>query len=764
MEPVVRTKAAADDAGEKNGARYTADTFPVLQMSCAACAVSVESTLKATRGVRDAAVNFANQTAWVEYDRKEINPAGLQGAVRSVGYDLVVNVENPYEVQEESRRTHYKQLSNRTLWAFILAVPVMILSMSNIAEAPSRFISMFLTAVVIIGSGKTFFVNAWRQGLHGKANMDTLVALSTGIAFAFSVFNTLFPQFWWSRGLEPHVYYEAAAGIVAFISLGKLLEERAKSKTNSALRRLMGLQPNTVRILIGGQEQELPLASVKPEQVIAVRAGEKIPVDGVVVDGSSYVDESMITGEPVPAKVTAGKKLFAGTLNLHGSFLLRAEKVGDETLLSQIIKTVRRAQGSKAPVQHLVDKIAGIFVPVVMGLAAVTFAVWMIAGGEAAFSHALLTSVSVLVIACPCALGLATPTAIMVGMGKGAENNILVKDAESLEQAERIDTLILDKTGTITEGRPVVTDLLWRIPHDDVQNLQDVLYTLESKSAHPLALAVTAKLKENGAKSILHDSFESITARGVTGIFDGQHFYMGNRNMLDERGMVLPEDLKAKAASLQSQARTVVYFTDEKMVLALIAIADKVKATSKEAIRSLQAQGIDVFILTGDNEQTAKAVAEHVGIKNYQADLLPGEKAEFVRSLQRKGKVVGMAGDGINDSEALAVADVSIAMGTGSDIAMDVAKMTLITSDLRSIPMALKLSSKTVRGIRQNLFWAFIYNVIGIPLAAGVLYPVNGFLLDPMIAAIAMALSSISVVSNSLRLKFAKLSPDESGD
>jgi Cu2+-exporting ATPase len=756
MEPEVRTEATAKDAA-KNGASYTADTFPVLQMSCAACAVSVESTLKATPGVRDAAVNFANQTAWVEYDRQETNPAEIQQSVRSVGYDLVVNVENPYVVQEESRRTHYTRLRNRTLWAFVLAVPVMILSMSNIAEAPSRFISMFLTAVVIIVSGKTFFVNAWRQGLRGKANMDTLVALSAGIAFAFSLFNTLFPQFWWSRGLEPHVYYEAAAGIVAFISLGKLLEERAKSKTNSALRRLMGLQSNTVRILVGGKEEEIPLASVKPEQVIAVRAGEKIPVDGVVIDGASYVDESMITGEPVPAKATAGKKVFAGTLNQRGSFLLRAEKVGDETLLSQIIKAVRHAQGSKAPVQHLVDKIAGIFVPVVMGLAALTFAVWMMAGGEAAFSHALLTSVSVLVIACPCALGLATPTALMVGIGKGAENNILVKDAASLEQAERIDTIVLDKTGTITEGRPAVTDLLWTIPDDHVRNLQDVLYTLESQSAHPLAFAVISKLKERGAKSIPHDSFESITARGVKGTIAGQHFYIGNRNMLNEQGMLLSEDLRAKALSLQAQAKTVVYFTDEKEVLALIAIADKVRPTSKEAISSLQAKGIEVFLLTGDNEQTAKAVAGHVGIKHYRADLLPGEKAEFVRSLQRKGKVVGMAGDGINDSEALAVADLSIAMGTGSDIAMDVAKMTLISSDLRSIPMALKLSSKTVRGIRQNLFWAFIYNVIGIPLAAGVLYPVNGFLLDPMIAAIAMALSSVSVVSNSLRLKFARL-------
>lgn len=730
------------------------ETFPVLEMTCAACAISVESMLKATPGVNNAAVNFANQTAWVEYDNTAATRESLQNAVRSIGYDLVVNAEDPQAVQEEAQRKHFRAVKNRTIWAFALALPGMVIGMFFMDLPYANHISMVLTAPVVFYFGRTFFINAWKQARHGKANMDTLVALSTGIAFFFSAFNTFFPEFWHARGLHAHVYFEAAAMVVAFISLGKLLEEKAKSNTSSAIRKLMGLQPRTVRILVDGMEQEVPAASVKVGHTVIVRPGEKVPVDGFVTHGSSYVDESMISGEPIPVEKKPGEKVYAGTVNQKGSFRFEAEKVGGETVLAQIIKMVQQAQGSKAPVQKLVDKVAGIFVPVVIGIAILTFIAWLVIGGENAFTHGLLTAVTVLVIACPCALGLATPTAIMVGVGKGAENNILIKDAESLELAHKVNAVILDKTGTITEGKPVVTDLEW---FADARSHRDILYALESQSEHPLAEAVANRLREEGAKSVLVDSFQSITARGVAGAVNGKRYFVGNRKMATENNISVGETVASLASRLQEEAKTVVYFTDDRAVLAVVAIADKIKATSKAAINALQSRGIDVYMLTGDNTQTASAVARQVGLKHFRAEVLPSDKAEFVKDLQEQGKVVAMVGDGINDSQALAQADVSIAMGKGSDIAMDVAKMTLITSDLQAIPKALNLSGKTVMGIRQNLFWAFIYNLIGIPIAAGLLYPLNGFLLDPMIAGAAMALSSVSVVGNSLRLRSAKL-------
>ena len=736
--------------------QYKKETFPVLEMTCAACAVSVESMLKSTAGVKDAGVNFANQTAWVEYDTKQAKPIDLQNSVRSIGYDLIVDVEDPQAVQEEAQRNHYEAVKKRTIWSSILALPVVIIGMFLMDLPYGNYISMALTAPVVFYFGRNFFINAWKQAKHGKANMDTLVALSTGIAFVFSVFNTFFPEFWHARGLHAHVYYEAAAVVIAFISLGKLLEEKAKSNTSSAIKKLMGLQPKTVRAIVDGVEQEIPIAVVKVGYKLIVRPGEKIPVDGIVVNGSSYVDESMISGEPVPVEKKSGEKVFAGTINQKGSFQFEAQKVGGDTILAQIIKMVQQAQGSKAPVQKLVDKIAGIFVPVVIAIAIVTFIVWMVLGGDNAFTHALLTSVTVLVIACPCALGLATPTAIMVGVGKGAENNILIKDAESLELAHKVNAVILDKTGTITEGKPVVTDMTWD-SNSENELAKQILLSLESQSEHPLAEAVVNKLKSDSITSLPLDSFESITARGVKGTKSDKVYFVGNRKLIDEHNIKLSDKLIELSSRLQNDAKTVVYFADQNRVVAVIAIADKIKATSKNAIESLQRKGIEVYMLTGDNEQTAKAVANQVGLKHYKAEVLPSEKASFVKELQRQGKIVAMVGDGINDSHALAEADISIAMGKGSDIAMDVAKMTLITSDLQSIPKALNLSTKTVRGIKQNLFWAFIYNVIGIPIAAGILYPVNGFLLDPMIAGAAMALSSVSVVGNSLRLKAAKI-------
>jgi Cu2+-exporting ATPase len=741
-------------------------TFPVLGMTCAGCAASVESMLGATEGVISAQVNFASNTVLVEY-KKDVTPETMQKALQSVGYDIIVDAEDPNAAQEEARHEHYEKVKKQTIGAAILTLPIFILGMFFMEWIPGRWISLALSLPVLFYFGQGFYINAWKQARFGKANMDTLVALSTGIAFIFSLFNTLFPEFWHSRGVHPHVYYEAATVIITFISFGKLLEERAKSGTSEALKKLMGLQPKTLKVLIDGQEKELPIASVLVGNEIIVRPGEKIPVDGTVSSGESYIDESMISGEPLPVSKKAGEKVFSGTVNQRGSFQFIAEKVGSETLLSQIIRKVQEAQGSKAPVQKLVDKIAGIFVPTVMGISILTFTIWMLVGGEDAFTHALLTSVAVLVIACPCALGLATPTAIMVGMGKGAENQILIKDAESLELGHKVNAVILDKTGTITEGKPTVTGLWlagevvsdgeqsqWTM--DQRRNLS-LLLAIESKSEHPLAEAVVKFLQKENVESTQLDNFESVTGRGVKAWKDSNLFLVGNEKFLVENQVNLDSKLTQKSESWSKEAKTVIFFADENKVLAILAISDRVKKSSQSAIEKLKSKGIEVYMLTGDNQQTAAAVAREVGVTDFKAGVMPSDKADFIKELQAKGKIVAMVGDGINDSEALAQADVSIAMGHGSDIAMDVAKMTLITSDLEKIPQAFNLSTLTVNGIKQNLFWAFIYNLIGIPIAAGVLYPINGFLLDPMIAGGAMALSSVSVVMNSLRLKGKKI-------
>jgi len=738
--------------------RLVKETFPVLEMTCAACAVSVESMLKSVEGVKDAGVNFANQDAWVEYDPAVATPLQFRETIRSIGYDIIIEKENQEEIKETAQQKHYGAVKQRTIWSSILSVPIIIIGMFFMDLPYGNYMMMALATPVVFYFGRSFFVNAWKQAKHGKANMDTLVALSTGIAWLFSAFNTLFPEFWHARGLHAHVYFEAAAVVIAFISLGKMLEEKAKSNTSSAIKKLMGLQPKTVTLMLeDGHTDEIPVSQVKKNFVLLVKPGEKIPVDGVVTGGESFVDESMITGEPIPVEKNTGAKVFAGTINQKGSFRFRAEKVGAETLLSQIIKMVQEAQGSKAPVQKLVDKIAGIFVPIVIGISILTFIAWMLFGGENAFTHALLTAVTVLVIACPCALGLATPTAIMVGIGKGAEQNILIKDAESLELAHKVNAIILDKTGTITEGKPEVSDVLFD-EDANISKLKSILLAIEMQSEHPLAEAVVRFLQKEKTAPVSLEQIESITGKGVAARYDGKRYLIGNARLLEERGIKIAEQFRIQMNELQAMAKTVVAFAENDNVVAVIAIADKIKASSKAAIETLQKKGIDVYMLTGDNQQTAEAIAKEVGLKEYKAGVMPADKAAFVQLLQQQGKVVAMVGDGINDSHALAQADVSIAMGKGSDIAMDVAKMTLITSDLNSIPKALNLSGKTVNTIKQNLFWAFIYNLIGIPIAAGVLYPVNGFLLDPMIAGAAMALSSVSVVSNSLRLKYSSLS------
>ncbi len=734
-------------------------TYPVTGMSCAACAGSVESMLQSVPGVNSAVVNYANNTAQVSFEGGKVTPESLQKTIRSIGYDLVIGDAEEAKIQAEAQKeASYQGLKKRTIWAAVLSAPVAVIGMFFHTMPYANWVMLALSFPVVFWFGRSFFRNAFSQARHGKANMDTLVAISTGVAFIYSAFNTIYPQFATSRGLVPHVYFEAAAVIVAFILLGKLLEERAKSRTGSAIKKLMGLQPKTVKVLRGGAEAEVPVSEIEQGEIIVIKPGEKIPVDGEVSSGSSFVNESMISGEPLPVQKDTGQKVFAGTVNQKGSLQIKAQKIGSETLLAQIIKMVEQAQGSKAPVQKLTDKVAGIFVPVVLVIALLTFVAWYFLSPGHNFSMALISMVTVLIIACPCALGLATPTAIMVGVGRGAENGILIKNAESLELAHKLDVLVLDKTGTITKGQPEVTSFLWAPGTESrQQELASVLLSIEAQSEHPLADAVIRRLKEQNVETVQVADFTSITGRGVQASYAGTPYFLGNAALMKEHGITLPDELIKAGKELEEKAQTVVYFANRTQVLALIAMADTIKETSVAAIKELQQMGIEVIMLTGDNTQTAQAVAKQVGITNFKAGVMPAGKGEVIKLQQAKNRVVGMVGDGINDSQALALADVSIAMAKGTDIAMDAAQLTLMKSDLQHIVKAIKLSGATVRTIRQNLFWAFIYNIIGIPLAAGVLYPVWGFTLDPMIAGAAMALSSVSVVANSLRLRSVKI-------
>jgi Cu2+-exporting ATPase len=733
-------------------------TFPVTGMTCAGCAASVESMINAQDGVEKAEVNYATQSVKVAFDPALVQPSSLQQAVQSVGYDLIIDTVNGREKQAEAQQSQLNKLKKNIIWAGTLTVPVVLIGMFFMNFPYGNYIMLILTAPVLFVAGRSFFINAWKQARHGRANMDTLVAMSTGIAFAFSFFNTVYPEFWFRQGLMPHVYFEAAAVVIVFIMLGKLLEERAKSNTSSAIKKLIGLQPKTVLLITDKGEIETPIAEVQVSNRLLVRPGEKIPVDGTLFEGSSFVDESMISGEPVPVEKKAGDKVFAGTINQKGSFRFTAEKVGRATMLAQIIQLVQEAQGSKAPVQKLVDKIAGVFVPVVMFIALLSFGAWLLFGGQHALTQGLLAMVTVMVIACPCALGLATPTAVMVGIGKGAENGILVKDAEALELGYRVNAVVLDKTGTLTEGKPKVTDLIWTKPAEENRLfLAGILLSLEQESEHPLGAAVVEFLKEMDVKPVPLTYFKSLTGRGVEGLRDGKPYLAGSPKLVNSINIKIPDDLKKQQDLWQNASKTVIYFADHTSVLGIIGIQDKLKSNSAQAVEDLKKQGIEVYMVTGDNRQTANNIAAAAGIDQVIAEALPSDKADFVKQLQANGKVVAMVGDGINDSQALAQANLSIAMGQGSDIAMDVAKITLISPDLTHIAKAIKLSRLTVRTIRQNLFWAFVYNLIGIPIAAGLLYPINGFLLNPMIAGAAMALSSVSVVSNSLRLKLSKI-------
>lgn len=731
------------------------EIFPVTGLGCAACAARVNKVLNSCEGVEEANVNYASATALVSYDDSKCSPEALRKAVEEAGYGLITDVENEEEAAEAERLRQYRALRRQTVGAVIGALPVFVLSMFFMDLRWGQWVTFVLATVVVFVFGRRFFVNTVRQLRHGAVNMDTLVASSTGVAWLFSTFNLLFPEFWLSRGIEPHLYFEAAGVIIAFILIGRLLEARAKRKTTGAIRALMGLQPKTVTVLADdGSWKEVPIQWARPGDTIMVRPGERVAVDGTVLSGESYVDESMLSGEPVPVLKQPESKVFAGTINQKGSFRFRADKTGGDTMLSQIIRMVQDAQGSKAPVQNLVDRVAAVFVPIIISIAVLVFAAWWIFAPQDGFVHGLLCMVTVLIIACPCALGLATPTAIIVGIGKGAGYGILIKDAASLEVARRVDTVVVDKTGTLTEGRPEVVDQYW-LP--GTESLRPVLTALESISEHPLAEAVVKAMALPDVPSAEVSSFENIPGKGVRGACGGITYFAGNLDLLRANGIEPSAELLSRSEAWLREARTVIWFADSSRALAAVAVTDRIRPTSVKAVARLTGMGIRTVMLTGDNEASAAAVARAAGITEFRAGVLPQDKALYVKQLQAEGHKVAMAGDGINDSAALAQADLSIAMGGGSDIAIDTAMITILSSDLMKIPEAIRLSHLTIRTIRQNLFWAFIYNIIAIPIAAGVLYPVNGFLLNPMIGGAAMALSSVSVVGNSLRLRSRKL-------
>jgi len=729
------------------------ETYKVNGMSCASCANNVETRLSSLKGVESATVNFANASVFVHYNTKLVSYEKMQKVIKDIGYELIIENRTDKENDELKEAKKLSAIRNKTIMAIVFSIPVVVIAMifPNILFA--NWIMMILTLPVLFWIGKDFFVAAYIRAKHFSSNMDTLVALGTGSAFIFSVFNTIFPLYLKSRGIEPHVYYEAAAVIISLIMLGKYFENKAKAKTSSSIKKLMGLGVKSTKVVRENQELEIPVNEVLKGDKIIIHPGEKIPVDGKIIAGNSYVDESMITGESVPVEKKAGDMVIGATINKTGTFKIIAEKVGSETLLSQIIKMVREAQGSKAPIQKFADKIASIFVPVVISIAIISSLIWYFAGPSPQITYAFVTLVTVLIIACPCALGLATPTAIMVGIGKAAELGILIKDAQSLELAHKLNAVVVDKTGTITHGKPVVTDIIWNDTISDKDEIQKVILTAESHSEHPLASAIVNYFKDNGIKDVLLKSFESLTGKGILAAYNGNIYLIGNKRLIEENQINISTELLSKANDMFLQSKTLIYVSKNKETEAIICIADTIKESSKKAIKELQNIGLEVYMLTGDNKQTASAIAKEVGIKHIKAEVLPADKKDYIKSLQKRNLKVAMVGDGINDSPALAQADVGIAMGTGTDIAIENAEITLVKGDLIRITTAIKLSKETVKTIRQNLFWAFIYNIIAIPIAAGILFPVNGFLLNPMIAGGAMAFSSVSVVLNSLRLR-----------
>lgn len=728
--------------------------YPVLGMACASCSAHVQKALSSVEGVMRASVNLANATAYVEFLPDKTSPEKLQQAVSDSGYELIIKKQEDEQLAADEDKRLRRQKRN-CFAALILSIPLVVIAMFFPAMPYANYIMWALSTPIVFVFGSSFFANAWKMLKKRTSNMDTLVALSAGIAYLFSMVNTLFPEIWTSRGMEVHVYFEVAGVVIAFVLLGKYFEKRATKGTSDSIRQLIGLQPKTATIIKDGQFKETSISDIQINDEIVVKSGEKIPVDGTVIKGNSFVDESMINGEPLAVEKNEGSSVFAGTINQSGSFHFKAQKVGNETLLSQIIKIVQEAQGSRAPIQRKVDKIASVFVPVVIGVSIITLLAWIILGHENNISQGLLSAITVLIIACPCALGLATPTAIMVGIGRGATRGILIKDAQVLETMPKVTAVVLDKTGTITEGKPQVVDNLWLA---EEEKYKPILFSIESYSNHPLAGAVKSALNQDTCP-VGNPKVVNIPGFGVSAIIDGEEYFAGSIALMEKRNIEIPEKIKTFVNLHVSQGHTIVVFADRSKVLAALAISDTIRTTSGKAVSRLKDDGLKVYMLTGDNIRSATSIASKVGIdeNKVKANVLPEDKVSFVKDLQSHGEVVAMVGDGINDSGALATADISVAMGKGSDIAIDVAQVTIMSSDLNRLSEAVKLSKATVKTINQNLFWAFIYNIIGIPLAAGILYPICGFLLNPMIAGLAMAMSSVCVVTNSLLLRKKKL-------
>ena len=736
----------------------TRKNFKATGMGCAGCAARINTVLDGQPGVKEASVSFVSGRATVEFDEQQCSTGALIKAVEDAGYGLVPEEDEDENDAENRELREHKTLIIKTSIAATLSLAIM---MTGMLPDDRGGIAMWILATpAVFWCGGKFFSNAWKQLKHGMCSMDSLVALSTGVSYMFSLFNLAFPAFWTGKGIEPHLYFEASAMVVTFVLAGKLLENRAKRKTTSAVRKLIGLKPDKVTLISGSAEKIVDVATIVPGDIIVAHPGERIAVDGIVTEGSTYIDESMLTGEPVPTFKEAGDKVFTGTINQNGCIRYRAEEVGEKTMLSRIIQMTRRAQDSKAPIQRTVDKVASVFVPAIILISIISFTAWLILDPADGFTHGLLAAVTVLVIACPCALGLATPTAITVGIGLGAENGILIKDAECLERAASIKAAVLDKTGTLTEGHPEVRKALFA-DEGHKESALNRLASLESMSEHPLSGAVVeyAKGQYRPLIPVKVNDFQTVPGLGVSGseiLPDGSEVKVnaGSSRYMTMLGVNVPPALSYKAGRM---AGTVIWLAENGEATAVISVSDAVRDTAKEGIDRLKDMAIDTYILTGDSKAAAEIVAGELGVSGLRAEALPSDKLEFIRGLQEHGIRTAMVGDGINDSAALAQADLGIAMGKGSDIAMDSAGITLTCPDLRKVAGAIRLSRLTVRTLRENLFWAFIYNVIGIPIAAGVLYPVCGFLLNPMIASAAMALSSISVVTNSLRLKSKKL-------
>jgi Cu2+-exporting ATPase len=727
-------------------------TLPVIGMSCAACAGSVESMIASLKGVEHASVSYAGGSVFVAYDPVQVSLLQMKESILSIGYDLLIEDDNDARLHQLETE-HLKERKIKLLVAIIFTLPVFILSMFfDHHNRLFHYICLFLSIPVLAYSGNEFFISAFKKIRHGLMNMDTLVALSTGIAWLYSAFNTFFPHYLHQNGLESFVYFESATVIITFILTGRYFEEKAKSKASSAIRKLMDLQPKELTVLRDGTELVIPAAFVKIDDRVLVKPGENIPVDGSVTEGVSYVDESSLTGEAMLVSKQKGDAVFAGTLNQDNVLEIIAEKTGKETVLQKIIDMVQEAQSAKPPIQLLADKVSSVFVPVVLIIAAITFAAWFFASGNT--SMAFVTTISVLVIACPCALGLATPTAIIAGIGRAAKLGIYIKNAAALENAARTNLVVFDKTGTLTYGKITVEKSIW-LDKDPV--FRDILSALEKNVHHPLADAIVEHLRNDVSKQVIFDKVDNIPGKGVLASINGYTYFAGNEKILNDPETMITSEIQKLVQDLNTEGFTIVYFGAANRVISLFGLKDTIRENIPEVVKELKQMGNEVWLLTGDQEKNAAVLAEKAGISHFRSSLLPADKAEAIRLFQQQNKHVMMVGDGINDAAALARADVSIAMPSGSDIAIESADVTLMKPNLEHVAALIKLSRKSGSIIRQNLFWAFGYNVIAIPLAAGLLYSFSGWLLSPMIASAAMAMSSLSVVTNSLRLTRLKL-------